>query len=287
MPTWRWLVVAAFAASVASVTKPQDSTAFAIDAAIAPSGSAGYGEDRNRWTLGVSVGAWRGPNGVVVTEDLFLTRPGLREPELIALRNKLPALALVRLQLRAAPEKRRYESGVERWEATLEAVVTTNVRDAALAAWVEEMRKPVVIRDDVLGSMTLDRALSWYQGSRIVDGGTYTLAVMIEEPPDVARDAATLEALRARVEEIEAQVPRYRESAADELLTLYNEEWRDEELPRLTREEFMARLRVHAVHLQSDGRIDVYFDDDDLFAGHVIHVRLEAPDRVLEVGIAG
>jgi hypothetical protein len=96
-----------------------------------------------------------------------------------------------------------------------------------------------------------------------------------------------LAAVRGTVGELEARVPRYRESAADELLELYNEQWRDEESPRLTRAEFMARMRLHSVHLDSDRGIVVSFNDDDLFGGHVILLRLAAPDQILEINIAG
>lgn len=261
--------------------------AYRIDAAIAPAGAAGYGEDRNRWTLGVTVGAWRGPGGKVSTDELFLRLPGVHKQQLAVLMRKLPGLALVRLDLHAAPERCRYDGGYERWEGVLDAVVATNIRDADLAAWVEAMRKPLIVRDEMLGSLTFDRALSWYEGRRVLEGAEYKLAVVIEDPPDVERDAATLESLRARVGEIEAQLPRYRHAAGEQLLVLYNDEWRDDDAPRLTREQFTNRLVLASVYMHPDGGIDIFFGDADLFGGHQIHLRLDAPDAVPEVGLVG
>jgi hypothetical protein len=269
------------------MVNPQKSSSITIVAAVAPSGAAGYGEDRNRWTLGVSIGAWREPGGAVVIDDLFLTLPGLHKQQLALLMAKLPGLGLARLALNAAPMKRQYDSGLERWEATIEALVTTDVRDAELAAWVEEMRKPVVVADPALGTLVLDRASSCYRADRMVDDQPYRLVVVIEHVPDAARDAAILAALRDRISGIETHVAHYRQAAADELLGVYNESWWEEDLPRLTPEQFMSRLRLKSVYVQPEGGVDVYFDDDDLFAGHVVHVRLDVADRVLEVGLAG
>jgi hypothetical protein len=260
---------------------------FVIDAAVAPSGAAGFGDGSKLWLLGVPVGAWRAPGGALSTEEIYVTRPGLERGQLQSLQDRLSGLALVRLRLSAPPAKRRYPSGHERWEAVLVSIETSEVNDRELTAWVEKMRKPVVVRDDILGVLTFDRSLSSYEARRSLAGVPYDLAILIDTAPDAGRDSAAIKSLRATVAAIEAGVPRYREAAADELLENYNDNWRNDGDAVLSRREFASRLTLDSINVDSNGEIDVYFKDGEMFAGHVIQVRVDSAGRVRSIAIAG
>lgn len=282
---WWWGVVI-FMLSSMSVLQARE-TGFVIDAAVAPSGAAGFGDGSKHWLLGFPVGAWRTPGGALSTEEIYVTRPGLERSQLQSLQDRLTGLALVRLRLTAPPAKRRYPSGHERWEAVLESIEPSKVNDRELTTWVEEMRKPIVVRDATLGVLTFDRPLSSYQAKRSLGGMAYDLAILINTEPDVGRDSAAIKSLRATIAAIEAGVPRYREAAADELLQNYNDNWRNDGDALLTRREFASRLTLDSISVDSTGEIDVFFKDGELFAGHVIQLRLDSAGRVRSIAIAG
>jgi hypothetical protein len=225
--------------------------------------------------------------GFVGTLPLYVRRPGLEHDELRPFQDRLCGLALAGLRLRAAPVKVRSPSGHERWEAVLETIEAMEVDDRELLAWVEGKRKPIVIRDEVLGVLTLDRTRTHYQAERTVGDVRYEVMIRFGTEPDSRRDAGKIKALRGIVTAVEAGVPRYREAAADELLENYNAQWRNESDPPLSRAEFASRLTLDSIHIEPRGKIDVYFKDGDLFAGHFIELRLDTPDRVRTIGIAG
>lgn len=285
--TWAWIVAVFCMAASTTLAQAEKPAGFRIDVAVAPSGAAGFGDGSELWQLGVLIGAWRVPGGALSTEELYLTRPGLTRAELRPLQDRLSGLALARLRLKAAPAKRRYPSGHERWEAVIESIEATEIGDRELVAWVDKMRKPIVVRDEALGVLTFDRALSCYQAKRKLGAARYELTIELDSAPDVARDAVRIQALREVVAAVEAGVPRYRMAAAEKLLENYNDAWRNEDEPRLSRAQFAARLSLATIHVLASGGIEVFFEDGGLFAGHVIHLRLDSPDRVRTIDIAG
>lgn len=61
--------------------------------------------------------------------------------------------------------------------------------------------------------------------------------------------------------------------AADRLLDLYNNTWRDDEIGTVDRASFMHKLSKPSIHLYDElGAAGVYFEDGGLFAGHRIEV---------------
>lgn len=78
-----------------------------------------------------------------------------------------------------------------------------------------------------------------------------------------------------------------RDFAAIEYLPLYNDSWREEDAPTLTREEFMSRLTNPLIVLYDElGAAAIYFDDSDMFAGHAIEVSVE-PGQIVDASLVG
>jgi hypothetical protein len=78
-----------------------------------------------------------------------------------------------------------------------------------------------------------------------------------------------------------------REYAADRLMTLYNNNWLDENHTALDRPSFLSRLVNPSITLYDElGAAVVYFEDDNMFAGHYIEVRVNngVPEHA---GLAG
>jgi len=261
-----------------------------ITGVVTPLGPAGYGEDKGLWTLGVSLRPWRDAAGTLFEKEIFLLKAGLKLPDLDQLRAGLPELGLVRLRLSDTPHWREYEAGTKRWEGKLVAVVDNTVSDEVLAAWVDKQRRPVIVHDSFFGALQLDRRLNAYDGRRSAGTGSYELSLerATEEDDDSGQDRELIERSRSSFEQLERELPRYMGAAADELLALYNDTWRNEdEHAVLDLEEFMASLTLQSARRDARGHLYIYLSPGDLFAGHWIELRTKASGEVTSIGLSG
>lgn len=63
----------------------------------------------------------------------------------------------------------------------------------------------------------------------------------------------------------------FRQAAAESLLELYNRTWSEGET--ISAEEFAERITLNGLSFtEGEEKVEVYYDDDDLFAGHDIKV---------------
>lgn len=145
----------------------------------------------------------------------------------------------------------------------------------ALEDVLDEYRRPVVVTDEVLGELTLDKDLDMFEGEIPWCGEQICLSLEV----DVANEDTWADARRA-MKEMLAEQDRWdrdmRASAARELTDLACE-WResaDEEVPDITEESFARRIELRSIAMCADGSFSAYFDDDDMFFGHLslIHI---------------
>jgi hypothetical protein len=60
--------------------------------------------------------------------------------------------------------------------------------------------------------------------------------------------------------------------AVQELLSLKNEAWLDDDEPTITAEEFVARMTLSSITVRAGGEFEFWHNDGDLFLGHSIQV---------------
>jgi hypothetical protein len=106
------------------------------------------------------------------------------------------------------------------------------------------------------------------------DGSRVTVSV---EWPEYL-DADSLSASgRTYLTALLAHVSNAREMAASSLLATYNDNWADDTHPRLSQDQFMARLQLEAVQLLDEPEVAcLLFKDSDMFGGHAVVVDFEA-----------
>lgn len=156
--------------------------------------------------------------------------------------------------------------------------------DEALA----EYRRPVVLNDDELGELTLDKDLDMFEGEVLWRGEQICLSLEV----DVANEDTWADARRA-MKEMLAEQDRWdrdmRVFAARELTELACE-WResaDEEVPEITEESFACRIELRSIAMDADGSFSAYFDDDDMFFGHCVTAYGTLTDGVTSVMMQG
>ena len=143
----------------------------------------------------------------------------------------------------------------------------------ALEEVLAEYRRPVVVTDEVLGELTLDKDLDMFEGEVLWRGEQICVSLEV----DAADEGTWADASRA-MKEMLAEQDRWdrdmRASAARELTELACK-WResaDEEVPEVTEESFARRIELRSIAMDADGSFSAYFDDDDMFFGHCVTV---------------
>ena len=143
----------------------------------------------------------------------------------------------------------------------------------ALEEVLAEYRRPVVVTDEVLGELTLDKDYDTFEGEILWRGEQICLSLEV----DAANEGTWADARRA-MKAMLAEQDRWdrdmRASAARELTELACK-WResaDEDVPEITEESFTRRIKLSSIVMDADGSFSAYFDDDDMFFGHCVTV---------------
>ena len=158
----------------------------------------------------------------------------------------------------------------------------------ALEEVLAEYRRPVVVTDEVLGELTLDKDLDMFEGEVLWCGEQICVSLEV----DAADEGTWADASRA-MKEMLAEQDRWdhdmRASAARELAELACK-WResaDEEVPEVTEESFARRIELRSIAMDADGSFSAYFDDDDMFFGHCVTVYGTLMDGVTAANMEG
>ena len=158
----------------------------------------------------------------------------------------------------------------------------------ALEEVLADYRRPVVVVDEVLGELTLDKDLDMFEGEVLWRGEQICVSLEVD-----AVNEGTWADARWAMKEMLAEQDRWdgdmRASAARELTELACE-WResaDEEVPEITEESFARRIELRSITMDADGSFSAYFDDDDMFFGHCVTVYGTLADGVTAANMEG
>lgn len=167
-------------------------------------------------------------------------------------------------------------------------VLEENASNKKLETLKAYYAKPVSIENE-LGSFALDREFSWFEG--IVNWNGVEANVYLEtdeEDGDTAKQA--MKVLKRVVDNIVENDIRYREYAAEELTELANDwmEASDEiDTEEITKEIFMQRMEMSEIMVSSNGSLSLFYNDDDMFWGHVIEIEVDSSGKIISAYIAG
>jgi hypothetical protein len=129
--------------------------------------------------------------------------------------------------------------------------------------------------------------LKWDEGSQC--RGTLTLAsgkIVAFGIDGDETDELLPEAARNTLRLLIANEPLVRHKIAVSLRNVYNDTWLDENT--LTPEELAQKIDLNAVEVLGDGSGELYYTADmDLFAGHWVHVPIDANGELGEPEIEG
>lgn len=158
----------------------------------------------------------------------------------------------------------------------------------ALKEVLADYRRPVVVTDEELGELTLDKDYDVFEGHVLWQGEQIDVSLEV----DAANEDSWTAARRA-MKAMSAEQGRWdrdmRASAARDLTELACE-WResaDEEVPEITEGSFARRIELRSIAMDAEGSFSAYFDDDDMFFGHCVVVYGTVADGVTSAVMAG
>ena len=183
---------------------------------------------------------------------------------------------ICRLKIRRMKEE--WAKDLVAWPWCISEVVKTHEDCPELQAVLEEYHKPVVIQDQVLGELALDKDYATFEGEIQWCGTDVSLSLEVnaESKPSwtCARSAA-----KKLLADCETWDKAMRELVAKNLTGLSNN-WlsQDEENPRdpktdpITEEELARRIGMKSLSVTSGGSFTAWFDCDEMFTDHAVTV---------------
>ena len=158
----------------------------------------------------------------------------------------------------------------------------------ALEEVLAEYRRPVVVVDEVLGELTLDKDLDMFEGAILWRGEDIDISLEVDSSSEETWTAA-VRAMKQMAADQDRWDRDMRAFAARELTELACE-WResaDEDVPEITEESFAQRIELTSIAMDADGSFSAYFEDDDMFFGHCVVVYGTLADGVASAVMAG
>lgn len=208
----------------------------------------------------------------------------------------LKPLTVYRVKCRKIKAEKRKEDVPERWANAylLVDVVKRGVRNEFLEQVLEEYKKPVTITDELCGKFELERAYNWFRAKLDWLGTACSVSLECDEQEKGTTADGALAAFREIYANREEWDKKFRAFAAKELTELARE-WQDEEdydedetpSGAITEESFAGRICISEFTIDADGAYTAYYEDDDMFFGHVILISGSLKEGMKDADIAG
>ena len=158
--------------------------------------------------------------------------------------------------------------------------------------WAEYI-KPIIIEDEVLGTLTLDRELSFFSGNCQWMGEE----VLISLDVDIENKASwtrVRNVMKKLLEDQESWDKSLREFASKKLTKLANEWLQDDEQTErnpaenpITEDEFGRRIILTEFSVSPGGRFTAWYEDDDMFWCHAVVVEATLKKGPISADIQG
>lgn len=229
------------------------------------------------WTASVDALALAGPaSGEIVSGECCLNWPLTdKEQKDSAYHERFAEGVIYRVKVRPL---KRTSDGSKPWYYVTD-VTEQGVSCPELEAVWADYIKPVIIEDEVLGTLTLDKELGMFNGRCLWLGKEIAVSLLDVNENNKGSWTRARNAAKKLFAEQEKWDSQLREFAAGELTALANE-WladdeeagRDPKKEPITREEFAGRLAFSELSVYPGGRFTAWYDDGGMFWGHVVTV---------------
>lgn len=240
-------------------------------------GFVGSSSDANQSVLTFTLCAWRDSSGIIHREEIWVEIPVTSE-ELLQQVGVISAYSIVglRLQVGNCPNGRKRAVG--------SSLPVTGLQDNEFSRIAAELQAPVVVSDPILGDFILDRSINWFRGKPQWNNTQIRLDLSADS---ISGAKKCLKVAKALWKAQPAWTARVADYAVEHLLEKKNDIWlEDGEMP-VTPESFKDRIRLESITVYPEDTFEFWFDDGDLFWGHLIQVRGDLSEGLTGVDTPG
>lgn len=160
-----------------------------------------------------------------------------------------------------------------------------NCHNAQLEDILNEYQKEVSIHPQGCQKLILDKSLGIFSGEGNWNHEECYIHLDTDGEGIETADEALI-TLDELLKNCQTWDQKAREYAANELTELAND-WAEEDDSEITNEDFIKRLEISEVCASPDGDFELFYNDDDMFFGHVIIVSGNIEDGFDSANIAG
>ncbi|MEI0558891.1 DUF2262 domain-containing protein [Brachyspira intermedia] len=151
----------------------------------------------------------------------------------------------------------------------LEDIIDTNYKDNDLNIILEEYSKPVYYKDEELGDFELDKSINMFNKNIEWDNNNISISFENIDEEVNKKSVDIIRKIFASKKDIDKKLKEY---ISENMLEDANN-WNDDaEKPHINKEDFRKLIALTSITIIYENNITFYFDDGDIFSGHVIAV---------------
>ncbi|MBQ8597031.1 MAG: DUF2262 domain-containing protein, partial [Lachnospiraceae bacterium] len=167
----------------------------------------------------------------------------------------------------------------------VQEVVKRDCKEARLEEILKEFQKPVELKLNDGVKLTLNKKVNTFYGMGSWNGEKCHVGLEADDKGNLAAQdvADTYYKLMSNCKQWDDEARSY----AAKYLTDNANDWQEEETEEITREAFARRLKISNLNIMEEGYFEIYYDDDDMFFGHVIIVSGSLENGLEDATIAG
>lgn len=165
----------------------------------------------------------------------------------------------------------------------LSIVQKTGADHPELQDFLRRRLEPVVYASKDFGNFILDRRTNWFETKATWSGHEINL-FLSGALSDMEQLVDQAKRLFDRQSDWDA---KFRDRITDDLLSLKNENWTEEDEKLLSEQEFRERLKVDSIVIYVGDDFEAWFDDGNLFLGHSISVQGDLGGQLHKANLQG
>lgn len=243
-----------------------------IEGVVSPASQGGWPHPDGYKVHCICFSAWRIPGHALNHTELTILRPVDPDTDYYS---EYPKLSIHRIQVLLSTDETR---------AIFASVSPHKADPSQLKEVVTELKNPVILETKRFGELTLNRSINWFEGESVWNEQVVRITFdesSLEEMPKYLTTAEKLwddQALwKQKVDDF----------AVEQLLSLKNDVWLNEDESPLTAEEFKSRMTLELISIDPNGEFTFWHDDGDLFWGHSIEISGSLKDGLQRADIPG
>jgi len=230
------------------------------------------------WTLKFDFKKWRYLGGEVQNKPLELSRE-VSKDELGVFRSRIKAYDILRIRAHVLEKSSSVSvSGL------FVDLVRKEDSDAELTRLAQQLQAPVTFDDAEFGVFLLDRRVDWFEADTSWNSNPVRLTLSVGEGLD---PEPALKTARLLWNSQDGWDRKIRDFAVQKLLKIKNDSWLQSGEERITPDVFKAAMSLETISVTEGGDFEFWFEDGDLFWGHLIKVDGSISEGPTNAGIEG